>query len=619
MSGGPDGATSSSASPAEVDDVFFLARDVALIVGTAHASDEPTGVTLAVSHRRIPLEHDVLVLEHGYQTGRVTWMLMAVIPTHEVDAARSASMLVQTPRSTLAAGAPALAFSATAIQSLVVDVMAELDGDCRANIGQWISGFAGRASSVDCEQLADSLYNLREVLRERLPLCEPVPGERQGLSVDLVLAADERTFYLKGWSRNVGAPLARLTAVSPEGHRVDLHPGVFRHRREDVADFYAPYTVPHEATDYGFIASCELPGPSVRNEGWVVEMTDVNGIGVEALGPPVQRDVTAVRQLVLQDAVYERPGEDWLRAGHLAPTLMRLQDRWHRNVDAARVDDYGTPPVDPEVTVIVPLFQRLEYLEHQLAQFVHDDEILANELLYVLDSPGDEAWLRQLAMTLFELYRVPFRTVVMSHNGGFAAANNVGASIARGRKLMLLNSDVLPDRPGWLARMVRFYDETPDIGALGVKLLYEDDSLQHAGLYFKRTWSGDAWNNEHLFKGLHRSFPGANVARKVPAVTAACMMVDRQLLRDIGGLSTAYVQGDYEDSDLCLRLAKHGKETWYLPSVELYHLEGQSYPSVLRLQTSDYNRWLHTHLRGDDIEALAASWDATPPPAAPEQ
>lgn len=595
-----------------VDHVGLLARDVLLLVGTTTAPDPPEVRLLTPSGTTVP-ECDSLVLDHADRPEGRTWFLVAVVPTAQEGGAGTASIELGTAPSTVAVGAADLGAAVTDPQSLLLHLVTAVPERARADLMAWFCRFGGRAASADPEQLAESLFTLREVLRDRLPLCQLLPEGHHGLSVDLVLAADERTFYLKGWSRSVEAPLARLTAVSPEGDRAELLPSAFRHLRGDVADFYAPGALPDEDARYGFIATIRLPARSRRADGWVVEAVDADGVGVEAHGSPVQHDVAAARQLVLFDAVYEQPGDDTLRATHLAPALARLQARWHGSIGAARIDDYGPRALDPAVTIIVPLYQRLEFLEHQLAQFVHDDEISANELLYVLDSPTDEAWLRHLATSLFPLYRVPFRTVVMSDNGGFAAANNVAASVATGRKLLLVNSDVIPDRPGWVGRMAAFYDETPDIGALGVKLLYEDDSLQHAGLFFKRVSDGTAWNNEHLFKGLHRSFPGANVARRVPAVTAACMMVDRDLYTDMGGLSTAYVQGDYEDSDFCLRLAERGKATWYLPSVELYHLEAQSYPSVLRTQTTGYNQWLHTHLWGDDIEAVAAAWDAAPP------
>jgi GT2 family glycosyltransferase len=90
----------------------------------------------------------------------------------------------------------------------------------------------------------------------------------------------------------------------------------------------------------------------------------------------------------------------------------------------------------------------------------------------------------------------------------------------------------------------------------------------------------------------------------VPAVTAACLMINRDLYQEMGGLRGAYVQGDYEDSDLCLRLLEAGYENWYLPEVELYHLEGQSYLSSERRLASRYNAWLHTELWNERIESV---------------
>jgi len=150
--------------------------------------------------------------------------------------------------------------------------------------------------------------------------------------------------------------------------------------------------------------------------------------------------------------------------------------------------------------------------------------------------------------------------------------------------------------------MAAFYDATPKIGAAGPKLLYEDDTIQHAGLFFYQEHESGLWSNEHYFKGLHRMLPPANVTRPVPAVTAACMMIAADLYRRLDGLSGLYVQGDYEDADLCLRLMEDGHENWYLADVELYHLEGQSYPAELRQLTAAYNRWLYTRLHGNTIE-----------------
>jgi GT2 family glycosyltransferase len=86
-------------------------------------------------------------------------------------------------------------------------------------------------------------------------------------------------------------------------------------------------------------------------------------------------------------------------------------------------------------------------------------------------------------------------------------------------------------------------------------------------------------------------------------VTGSCMLLDAALYRESRGTGWAYVQGGYEDSDLCLRLGDAGRESWYLPHVALHHLEGQSYAAEERAVYEHYNRWLHARLCGDLIQA----------------
>ena len=154
---------------------------------------------------------------------------------------------------------------------------------------------------------------------------------------------------------------------------------------------------------------------------------------------------------------------------------------------------------------------------------------------------------------------------------------------------------MIPADPGWLSRLHQFHQATIDIGALGPKLLFEDESIQHAGMYFERLGESGMWANRHYFKGFSRTMAGANVTRPVPAVTGACMMVDRGLYGELGGLSDSYVEGGYEDSDFCVRLIEAGRHNWYMAEVELFHLEAQSYRTEFRV-ADVYNAWLQTHL-----------------------
>jgi GT2 family glycosyltransferase len=358
----------------------------------------------------------------------------------------------------------------------------------------------------------------------------------------------------------------------------------------------------------GFSAFFEVGAPSRLSAGWIFEMGTTAGRDVEVMAPRLIRDSLTVRNIVVSDLIHERLPAENLMVNHVFPAVSRLQKRSQETVEVQTVYQYGEPNESPDVSIIVPLYQRVDFLEQQLAQFVHDPEVLQAELIYVLDSPELADGLQELAAQLFPLYRMPFKIVTLKQNAGFSAVNNVGAWLSRGRLLLLLNSDILPEQPGWLGRMVEFYDSTPGIGALGPKLLFEDDSLQHAGVYFSRLTGSSLWENRHYFKGLHRNLPVANVPRPVPAVTGACLMIDSDLYKRTGGLRSIYVQGDYEDSDLCLQLVEAGYENWYLPEVELYHLEWQSQSVSSRQVHNRYNIWLHTRLWGKSIESVMARY-----------
>jgi len=95
--------------------------------------------------------------------------------------------------------------------------------------------------------------------------------------------------------------------------------------------------------------------------------------------------------------------------------------------------------------------------------------------------------------------------------------------------------------------------------------------------------------------------------REILAVTAASLMVDRKLYDSVGGLSENYILGDFEDSDLCLKLIEKGRKNRYMPSVSLYHLERQSQnlfsDSSWKTKVTLYNCWQHDRRWGEFISA----------------
>lgn len=492
------------------------------------------------------------------------------------------------------------------LKALVREELAGLDAETRGSILSTLAAASGLDGHSSFE-LSRSLNAIREVLRERLPPCAVEADKPAGLAVEEILAVDDSTVWINGWLHDENGQ-GEVTIVSPEGARSSATADAYRYPRPDVAQFYAGLGG-DRSREHGFTACVSLPSSSRLVDGWIAELRTSDGIELEIRCPTAVREPETVRSMLLGQLGSRGAVGGPLAEKHGRPALVRLQERIVAESEVASVDVYGRPPEQPAVSIVVPLYKRLDFLEHQLLHFSRDPYLAEAELIYVLDSVEQEEELARQARQLFALYRLPFQVVNLTAGAGFAGANEHGIRLARAERLLLLNSDVIPDRPGWLEAMADFYERTPGIGALGPKLLYEDDSLQHAGLYFYRPHGSDLWQNAHCFKGMHRTFGPAEVTRPVPAVTAACMMIDRELYEEVGGLPLHYVQGDYEDSELCLRLAEAGHRSWYLPTVELYHLEGQSYVPGARRVPSEYNMWLHTQLNGNRIEAAMAEFD----------
>jgi GT2 family glycosyltransferase/SAM-dependent methyltransferase len=166
---------------------------------------------------------------------------------------------------------------------------------------------------------------------------------------------------------------------------------------------------------------------------------------------------------------------------------------------------------------------------------------------------------------------------------------NLGASIATGELLLLLNDDVEPLVPDWIERLVEHF-EKPHVGVVGAKLLYNDGTTQHVGVVL------NSCNPDHVRRFKPRDDLGyyfsAAAARNFIAVTGACMMTRASLFRTIGGYCESLAIS-YNDTDYCLRVIESGHTIVYAPRSELVHFESQSRVAALEMDEVKYfhKRW----------------------------
>src|SRR5918995_6895500 len=117
---------------------------------------------------------------------------------------------------------------------------------------------------------------------------------------------------------------------------------------------------------------------------------------------------------------------------------------------------------------------------------------------------------------------------------------------------------------------IRYADAHPAAGVVGSKLLFPDDTVQHAGVAF-----GSSGFPHHIYAGFPKDHPAVNISRRFRVVTAACCLIRRQVWDDAGGFDTSYING-WEDIDFCLRLGAAGQEIHYCHESVVYHLEKAS-------------------------------------------
>ena len=229
------------------------------------------------------------------------------------------------------------------------------------------------------------------------------------------------------------------------------------------------------------------------------------------------------------------------------------------------------PEFGPRVTIIIPTKNHLELL----APCIHSIEELTkykNYDILVVDNDSDEP------ETVEYLLNCPHRVIrVSSPNGKFNFAHLINQAVKAcdSDYVLFLNNDTEVRRADWLQQMVG-YAQMSKVGAVGAKLYFPDNSIQHAGI-IHGLYGGLAGPVLRNAPSYHHGYLGyAVVAREYSAVTAACLLTPRSLFLEVGGMNQKEFGVAYNDVDFCYRLVKKGYSCVFCPDAELTHFEGKS-------------------------------------------
>ena len=216
---------------------------------------------------------------------------------------------------------------------------------------------------------------------------------------------------------------------------------------------------------------------------------------------------------------------------------------------------------DPEVSIIVPVHGHVAQTIACLRAIAAHPPKTSLEIIVVDDASPDEtrAIVAQIAGA---------RLHVLPRNHGFIGACNAGAAIARGRFLLFLNNDTVP-QPGWLDALRATFDAQAGVGIVGAQLVYPDGRLQEAGAMLARDGRGESRG-----RFADPSHPAFAWCADVDYVSGAALLLERALFDRLGGFDTRYAPAYYEDTDLAFKVREAGLRVLVQPTAQVVHLEG---------------------------------------------
>ena len=232
---------------------------------------------------------------------------------------------------------------------------------------------------------------------------------------------------------------------------------------------------------------------------------------------------------------------------------------------------YRLPNDKPRVSIIIATRDLLERLRPCVESILGQTTYPNFEIVLLDNASQDPAALSFLA-AIEDDSRV--RVLRRDEEFNFGRLNNCAVREVESEFVTLLNNDLTIINPDWLREMVSQALQ-PGVGAVGARLLYPDERIQHAGVIL-----GGGGVAAHAHKGLSRSnhgyFSRAILVQDLSAVTAACLLVRRSAYLEVGGFDEAHLKVAFNDVDFCLRLRQHGYRIVYTPYAELYHAESAS-------------------------------------------
>ena len=226
----------------------------------------------------------------------------------------------------------------------------------------------------------------------------------------------------------------------------------------------------------------------------------------------------------------------------------------------------------PLISIIIPNKNHIEDLRKCVNSILNKSTYPSYEII-IVDNDSDEMVVEDYYKALKQNEKI--RIVSWNKKFNFSAICNYGVGFAKGRYVVLLNNDTEVITESWLEEML-MYAQRQDVGAVGAKLYFANNTIQHAGVVLGM---GRHRTAGYIFSKVDKENLGYMgrlcYAQNLSAVTFACVMIPRHVWDEVGGLDESFAVA-FNDVDMCMRIRKAGYLIVWTPYAELYHYESKS-------------------------------------------
>lgn len=439
------------------------------------------------------------------------------------------------------------------------DLRLAVDGDRRQDLLPVLSEYVARSSRVRLDLRGDDESATGQLQR----LADGLEGEFVGvLDGGAVLASHALLAYVEAIVNHpdVGVLYADTDRIEAGGRRIDPYfkpawnPELFV--SQDYLNPFALYAANIVRAVGGLRGDDEAAPVSALAQRCVAALAPGQILHVPLVLCHARGEVVGIRSKEVTPAPAVLPGDSGSEGAPGSGVSLR-----------GAGPPLPQPP--PKVSLIVPTRDRVDLLrqcvESLRASTYPDFEIV------IVDNQSTEPETHEYLAEV--VTRDNVRVLAYNAPFNYSAINNFAVERIDGEIVGLVNNDIEAISPDWIEQMVR-YAARPDVGAVGAMLYYPDDTIQHAGVVV-----GLGGVAGHAYTGLPRGTAGqhgrAVQAQSLTAVTAACLLVRREVYREVGGFDDDLAVA-FNDVDLCLRLVERGYRNVWTPLAELYHHESAS-------------------------------------------